>query len=177
MRIRTAEAADAAAISQIYEYYARETAITFAEHAPTATEYAARMADARYPFVVAEEAGAVCGFAYASAFREKEAYRWDAELTVYLAPGLEGRGTGRALLTECLDRLRRLGYLNAYSCITLPNERSVGLHRRLGFRELGIFPRTGYKLGRWHDVVWMGLALGSFDGVPGEPGRPSAAAN
>ena len=75
MRIRPAEPADAAAISQIYEYYARETATTFAEHAPTAAEYAARMADARYPFVVAEEEGAVCGFAYASAFREKEANR------------------------------------------------------------------------------------------------------
>ncbi len=169
MLIRIACRDDAPAIALIYAYYVRETAITFATHAPTAEEYAARIADVRYPFLVAEEGGQVQGFAYAAAFREKEAYRWDVELTIYLAPEFKGVGIGKELLTRCLQELRAQGYLNAYSCITLPNDRSVGLHRRLGFRELGVFPKTGYKLGKWHDVVWMGLELGEFSDPPREP--------
>lgn len=171
MEIRRATAADAPAVAAIYAHYVRETAITFATVAPTAEAYAARIADDRYPFLVAEDAGCAAGFMYAAPFRQKEAYRWDVELTIYLAPGCEGRGAGAALMAECLRLLTAQGYLNAYSCITLPNERSVGLHRRFGFGELGVFRNTGYKLGRWHDVVWMGKELGDFGGLPGEPER------
>lgn len=169
MEIRRAVPADASAIAAIYAHYVRETAITFAAVAPAAEDYAVRMADDRFPFLVAEEAGRVTGFVYAAPFRQKEAYRWDVELTIYLAPGFEGRGAGAALMAECLRILAAQGYLNAYSCITLPNERSVGLHRRFGFRELGVFPKTGHKLGEWHDVIWMGKALGDFSQAPGEP--------
>lgn len=174
MHIRFAAPADAPAVAAIYAHYVRETAITFATHTPTAEEYAARIADDRYPFLIAEEAGEVRGFVYASAFREKEAYRWDVELTIYLAPDDVGIGIGKRLLAECLRLLRLQEYLNAYSCITLPNERSVGLHRRMGFRELGVFPKTGYKLGKWHDVIWMGLVLGRFEVDPAEPKRWSS---
>ena len=171
MHIRLAQTSDAPAVAAIYAHYVRETAITFATHAPTAEDYATRIADGRYPFLIAEEAGVVQGFAYAAAFREKEAYRWDVELTIYLAPDALGYGIGKELLSECLRLLRAQGYLNAYSCITLPNERSIGLHRRLEFRELGVFKRTGYKLGKWHDIIWMGLELGEFDATPEEPKR------
>ena len=85
MQIRFAVPADAPAAAAIYAHYVRTTAITFATHAPTAEDYAARMANPRYPFLVAEERGAICGFAYAGPFREKEAYRWDVELTIYLS--------------------------------------------------------------------------------------------
>lgn len=170
MQIRLAVPSDAPAVAAIYDHYVRCSAITFAAHAPSPEEYAARIAGGRYPFLVAHEGDAVTGFAYADSFRTKEAFRWDAELTIYLAPGHEGRGTGRKLLERCLELLTAQGYLNAYSCITLPNERSVGLHRALGFRELGVFPRTGYKLGRWHDVIWMGRELGTFPDCPQEPG-------
>ena len=171
MLIRPAWASDAPAIANIYGWYAANTAITFAEEGPTAADFALRIADTRYPFFVAEEDGAVCGFIYAAAFRQKDAYRWDVELTIYLAPGLEGHGTGSLLMDACLQALTRQGYLNAYSCITLPNDRSVGLHRRHGFAELGVFPKTGFKLGRWHDVVWLGRQLAPQDGVPDEPRR------
>ena len=174
MLIRPAAAADAPAIAAIYAHYAAHTAITFAAEAPTAEAYAARIADERFPFLVAQEKGAVCGFVYAAPFRQKEAYRWDVELTIYLAPGGEGRGTGAQLMEACLRLLRAQGYLNAYSCITLPNARSVGLHRRFGFEELGVFRKTGYKLGKWHDVIWMGKVLGEIDGEPAEP-RPLSA--
>lgn len=168
MLIRRAAPADAQAVAGIYAYYVRHTAITFATEAPTAADYAARIADDRYPFLTAEEEGCITGFIYASAFRTKEAYRWDVELTIYLAPGHEGKGTGSALMTACLRILTAQGFLNAYSCITLPNERSTGLHRRLGFEELGVFCNTGYKLGKWHDVIWMGKVLGDFNHSPAE---------
>ena len=168
MLIRRAIPADASAVAEIYAHYVRHTAVTFATEPPTPADYAARMADVRFPFLVAENEGRVMGFVYAAPFRTKEAYRWDVELTIYLVPGQEGRGTGSALMEVCLQCLTAQGFLNAYSCITLPNERSVGLHRRFGFRELGIFPGTGYKLGKWHDVIWMGKVLGSFDHAPEE---------
>lgn len=171
MLIRRAFPADAFAIADIYHWYAVHTAITFAEEGPSADAFALRIADARYPFLVAVEDGQIIGFAYAGEFREKDAYRWDVEMTIYLRPGAEGHGTGRLLMDECLRLLTLQGYLNAYSCITLPNERSIGLHQRCGFRSLGSFPHTGYKLGKWHDVIWMWKELGSFDGVPAEP-RP-----
>lgn len=169
MLIRRALPADALAVAEIYAHYVRNTAVTFALQPPSAADYAARMADSRFPFFVAEDAGIVLGFVYAAPFRVKEAYRWDVEMTIYLTPGCEGRGIGSRLMDKCLCCLQAQGFLNAYSCITLPNERSVGLHRRYGFVELGVFPKTGYKLGEWRDVVWMGKVLGNFDDVPGEP--------
>lgn len=171
MQIRFAQSRDAAAVAEIYAHYVRQTAITFATVPPTAEEFAARMADDRYPFLVAEDACGVAGFAYAAAFRQKEAYRWDVEMTIYLAPGRGGCGTGSRLMDACLRILTGQGYLNAYSCITLPNAASVGLHRRFGFAELGVFPQTGYKLGKWHDVVWMGRRLGEPADAPAEPRR------
>ena len=91
------------------------------------------------------------------------------ELTIYLLPGHEGRHAGRALMGPLLMLLRRQGFLLAYSCITLPNPRSIGLHRHFGFEELGVFPRTGYTLDAWRDVIWLQLALGSHDAAPAEP--------
>lgn len=174
MQIRRAALADAAAVAAIYAHYVRETAITFATVAPSAEDFAARIADDRYPFFIADDAGEVAGFIYAAPFRTKEAYRWDVELTIYLTPGREGQGTGRLLMDACLRCLTAQGFLNAYSCITLPGERSVGLHRRSGFTELGVFQKTGYKMGLWHDVVWMGKVLGNFSNTPSEPKPVSA---
>ena len=171
MLIRAAHPDDAAAVAEIYSHYVRHTAVTFATECPGVADYAARIADDRYPFLVAEEAGRVTGFMYAAAFRTKEAYRWDVELTVYMAPECCGQGGGAALMARCLALLQTQGYLNAYSCITLPNAASIGLHRRYGFRELGVFARTGYKLGKWHDVVWMGMELGEKSVPPEEPKR------
>lgn len=169
MLIRPAHTADAPAIASIYSHYVRETFITFACEEPSAAHYAAQIDEGKYPFLVAEEDGAVVGFAYAAAFRQKEAYRWDVELTIYVRPGLERQGIGSRLMRPLLEILRRQGFLMAYSCITLPNERSIGLHKRFGFEELGVFPRTGYKLGRWCDVIWLQLALGEHAPDPGEP--------
>ena len=171
MLIRPAETTDAPAIAAIYGYYVRETCITFICQEPTAGHYAEQIAEGKYPFLVAEEGGEVVGFAYAAAFRPHDAYRWDVELTIYLQPGREGRGTGSQLMSALLDDLTRLGYLTAYSCVTVPNERSVALHKRFGFEELGVFPATGYKHGQWHGVLWLSRMLGELANPPEEPRR------
>ena len=157
--VRYANFADAPVIRDIYAHYVRRTAITFATTEPTTADFVAQISDPRYPFLAAERNGRLVGFAYAGAFRRKEAYRWDVELTIYLAPGIEGQGVGSELMAELLRILEKQGYVNAYSCITLPGERSVALHRKFGFRELGVFPKTGFKQGKWYDVVWMAKTL------------------
>lgn len=169
--VRYANFADAPVIRDIYAHYVRRTAITFATEEPTTADLVAKISDARYPFLVAEKNGRLVGFAYADSFRKKEAYRWDVELSIYLAPGIEGQGFGTELMEELLRILTHQGYVNAYSCITLPGERSVRLHKRFGFRELGVFPRTGYKLGQWHDVIWMSKTLNDPEDKPQEPNR------
>lgn len=171
MLIRPAQTADAAAIAAIYGHYVRETCVTFICNEPSAAHYAVQIAEGKYPFLVAEEAGEVVGFAYAAAFRPHDAYRWDVELTIYLKPGREGRGTGSLLMSALLKHLTNLGYLTAYSCVTVPNERSVALHKRFGFEELGVFPATGYKHGQWHSVLWLSKTLGELANPPREP-RP-----
>ena len=167
--IRFANFADARAIAAIYAHYVHKTAITFVAEAPTTADFVSRISDPRYPFLVAEHNDRVVGYAYASMFRTKAAYRWDVELSIYLAPGLEGQGVGSQLREELLGAVEKQGYLNAYSCITMPNDRSVNLHKKFGFEELGRFPNSGYKLGQWHDVIWMGKNLYTPEGDPEEP--------
>lgn len=171
MTIRPATAADAPAIAAIYDHYAQETCVTFNTQGPAAEHYAKQIADGQYPFLAADEDGKVVGFAYAAAFRPHDAYRWDVELTIYLRPGCEGQGSGSRLMDALLKALTRLGYLTAYSCITVPNDRSVALHKRFGFTELGVFPATGYKHGQWHSVLWLSKTLGELASPPPEP-RP-----
>ena len=167
--IRIANFADARAIAAIYAHYVHKTAITFVAEAPTTADFVSRISDPRYPFLVAVVNDRVVGFAYASMFRTKAAYRWDVELSIYLTPGIEGQGIGSELMEKLLAAVEKQGYLNAYSCITMPNDRSVNLHKKFGFEELGRFPNSGYKMGAWHDVIWMGKNLFTPEGDPEEP--------
>lgn len=169
MLIRPAQPSDAEAIAAIYGHYVRETVITFACSEPTAADFAAQITQGHYPFVVAQSEDAVIGFAYAHAYHAKEAFRWDVELTIYLHPAWQRQGAGSRLMDALLKLLRRQGYLLAYSCITLPNPASLALHRRFGFTEVGVFPRNGYKLGRWCDVIWLQCLLGEALPAPREP--------
>ena len=169
MHIYPASIQDALQIASLYSYYVRNTAITFACEEPTPEHYAQQIEEGRYPFLVARDEHGLAGFAYAASFRQKEAFRWDVELTIYLRPGLEGKGRGTRLMQALLNCLRRQGYLLAYSCITLPNPGSIALHKHFGFDELGVFPRTGYKLGIWHDVIWLQKALDEPMSEPREP--------
>ena len=170
--IRYANFADAPAVAAIYAHYVHKTAITFVAEAPTRADFVSRISDPRYPFFVAEKNDRVVGYAYASMFRTKAAYRWDVEVSIYLAPGIEGQGIGSELMEALLAAVEKQGYLNAYSCITMPNDRSVALHRKFGFEELGRFPRSGYKHGKWHDVIWMGRPLAELEDQGEDPEEP-----
>lgn len=161
MTIRAATAADAAAICEIYNGYVRDTVITFEEAPVAVAEMARRIEDftARFPWFVAVEQGALVGYAYASPFRPRAAYRFSVETTVYLAPGQHGRGLGSALYRELLAALRQLEVHCAVGSIALPNDASVALHEKLGFKKIGQLAEIGYKLGRWVDVGYWQIIL------------------
>lgn len=165
---------DAAACAAIYAPSVEASATSFEERAPDAAEMAARIVaySATHPWLVAEDGGEVVGYAYACPFQARPAYRWSAGVSVYVAADRVGRGLGRALYTELLDRLRRQGFRNACAGITLPNPASVGLHESLGF-EVGVNRGVGWKHGAWRDVGWWQLRLAPAPaGDPPEPLRP-----
>jgi L-amino acid N-acyltransferase YncA len=172
MRLRRAATADAAAIAAIYAPYVTDTAVTFDTSPPDAATIAERMAGAAdlYPWLVACDAeGVVVGYAYASQFRPRAAYRFAVETTVYLAKGRGGAGIGTALYTALLDLLTAQGFRQAISAITLPNPPSVALHERMGFVAVGRYPQVGWKLGAWHDVGLWQRRLATGDDPPVEP--------
>ena len=161
MRIRAAADLDAAAIADIYNPYVIETTITFEETAVDISEMTARVAEAtelRFPFLVAEIAGAPAGFAYASKWKGRCAYRYTAETTVYVDRDCWRLGVGTALYARMLDLLKDAGYHAAIGGIALPNEASIGLHERMGFRQVAQFNEVGFKFGKWIDVgYWQRL--------------------
>lgn len=169
--IRPATGADAVAIAAIYAPYVTGAVVSFETEPPDAEEMGRRMtAPPLLPWLVAERDGHIVGYAYALAHRARAAYRWGADVSVYLDESERGSGTGRALYAPLLDTLRDLGYAGAYAGITLPNPASVGLHEAMGFTLVGIYRRVGFKLGRWHDVGWWQLPL--VDPPPADPAEP-----
>jgi phosphinothricin acetyltransferase len=169
--IRVAHPSDAAGIRAVYAPFVAGSPSTFEEELPTPADFQARMlASPRRPWLVAEAGGEIAGYAYASAHRSRASYRWSVDTSVYLAAAYHRRGLGRRLYDELIVRVRELGYLNLYACITLPNAASVALHTSVGFRPIGVFAHAGYKLGAWHDVGWFGLTL--VDEHPANPAEP-----
>jgi phosphinothricin acetyltransferase len=161
--VRAALQADAAAICAIYNSYVTTTTITFEEEAVAELDMAQRIADvsaADLPWLVAEAGGKIVGYAYATKWRVRPAYRYSVESTVYVAPPCVGQGVGRALYDVLLDELRQRGLHVVIGGIALPNEGSVGLHEKLGFHKVALFTEVGLKFGRWIDVGYWELNLG-----------------
>jgi phosphinothricin acetyltransferase len=163
---------DAAACAEIYGPYVRDTAVSFEEAVPSVEEFEGRIRTtmATYPWLVMEVDGRVVGYAYATQHRPRAAYRWTAEVTVYVDGRHHRAGVGRRLYTELLGRLRRQGFRLAVAGITLPNPGSVGLHEAMGFEPTGVYKRIGWKAGAWHDVGWWQLDL--QPGVTAAPAEP-----
>lgn len=159
--IRDATETDAEAVQQIYAPYVTNTAISFEMVPPTADEMLARMrlATARLPWIVLEDAGQVVGYAYATQFRAREAYQNTAETTVYVSQAHSRKGVGLRLMTELLSRLRDGGFHRVIAGVTLPNPGSVGLHERLGYWHVGVFSQVGRKFDQWHDVGFWELSF------------------
>ncbi len=123
----------------------------------------------QYPWLVCEVDGVVAGYVYACQHRERAAYRWAVDVTVYIDAAFWRRGIGRALYTSLIALLGQQGYTRAYAGITLPNAGSVGVHEAVGFERVAIYPKVGFKLGQWRDVGWWQLVLRDGDGQPTEP--------
>jgi phosphinothricin acetyltransferase len=162
MLIRRADPArDAAACAAIYEPYVRTSAISFEDRPPSPEQLAERIerCQSSHQWLVAEDDDQVVGYAYACPHRERSAYRWAAEVSVYIDPEHHRRGYGRALYGDLLPRLGAQGFHVALAGVTLPNDASVALHESLGFTPVGVYRRIGYKLGSWWDVGWWQLSL------------------
>jgi phosphinothricin acetyltransferase len=159
--IRPATPADAAAIIAIYNPYVADTIITFETAPVSAEEMAGRIQriTGAYPWYVCEADGAVVGYAYASQWKERSAYRFSVETTVYVAPDHYRQGIGASLYRTLLPELRARGFHTALGGISLPNEGSVALHEHCGFRHVGALPEVGWKLDRWVDVGYWAAVL------------------
>jgi phosphinothricin acetyltransferase len=159
--IRKVRKEDAEAIASIYNYYILETAITFEEEPVSISEMEKRIAEisAEHPFLVWEDGGEISGYAYSHRFKERCAYRYTLEDSIYLKRGCEGRGIGTLLLGEIISDAKKRGTHVMMSVITVPNERSVALHEKFGFAKKGQFDEVGYKFKKWLDVGYWELRL------------------
>ncbi|MCE1204245.1 MAG: N-acetyltransferase family protein [Holophagaceae bacterium] len=159
--IRPVRMTDAPALADLYNPYIRDTTITFEEEAVSAEEMASRIekVTSAYPWLVWEEEGRVLGYAYASAWRARAAYRHSTETAIYFAMDQGGRGRGTLLYRALLEELRARGFHLALGGLALPNEASVRLHEKLGFRKAGHMREAGRKFGRWIDVGFWELLL------------------
>lgn len=167
--IRPATPADCEALAEIYNHYIRHSAATFEEQALDSAEMSARLqrvCELGYPWVVAEQNGVIVGYAYASRWRERSAYRFSVESTVYLAPGASGNGWGTRLYSVLFEELRKLGVHAVIGGITLPNPASVALHEKMGMQKVAEFPEVGFKQGQWLDVGYWLLNLPPLPAAP-----------
>jgi phosphinothricin acetyltransferase len=168
--IRDATDRDARACAAIYAPYVTDTAISFEFEPPTPAEMAERIAAVQrtHAWLVLEDAGRVVGYAYGSPFKARAAYRWSCEVSVYLEVGRRRTGAGRALYRELFARLAGRGYLTAVAVLTLPNDASVGLHRAMGFADVGIYRQIGWKHDTWHDIALSQRPLAAPASPPAE---------
>lgn len=164
MKIRTALPEDAKALLDIYAPYVRDTAITFEYDVPEETEFRKRILQTlkEYPYLVAEENGEILGYAYASRFHGREAYRHVAEVSVYVKEGCHRKHIGSALYTELEKLLLRQNVFLLYACVTVPDredphvtDRSLLFHEKLGYKPVGKHELCGYKFGAWYSVMWL----------------------
>ncbi len=160
--IRFAVVADAERLLEIYAPYVRNTAVSFEYSVPSKKEFEGRIKETlkKYPYLVAELDGRIAGYAYASAFKEREAYNWSVETSIYIDSGLHGRGIGSSLYVALENCLKKQNVLNLNACIAYPNPDSIAFHEKHGYRTVGHFTKCGYKFGTWYDMIWMEKMLG-----------------
>ncbi len=173
--IRTASPEDVGGLLEIYAPYVEQTAITFENDVPTVEEFAARMGQvlAKYPYLVAEQEGALLGYAYAGPFKTRAAYDWAVETSIYVRQGRKRMGIGSRLYEALEKALKAQGVLNLNACIAyavtedahLTND-SVRFHERCGYKLTAHFHQCGYKFDRWYDMVWMEKLIGEHTPNP-----------
>ncbi len=173
--IRPAVPEDAARLLEIYAPYVEKTAITFEYDVPTEEEFRGRIERirARYPYLVIERGGVIMGYAYAGVFKDRAAYDWSCEMTIYLDRGAAGAGLGRKLYEALEEELKAKGILNLYACIGVPEEddeyldhNSEQFHEHMGYTKIGTFHQCGFKFGRWYNMIWMEKMIGEHREQP-----------
>ena len=169
IEIRKAEQSDAERLLEIYDYYVKNTAITFEYCTPSIEEFSNRMECTmkRYPYLVILKDGVIEGYAYAGTFVGRAAYDWSCEMTIYLDYKAQRCGMGRMLYEALETALKEMGILNLYACIGYPEtedeyltRNSADFHAHLGFEKVGEFHKCGYKFDRWYSMIWMEKIIG-----------------
>ena len=162
---RLAQPSDGASLAEIYKYYVENTSITFEYVAPSDEEFSERIRQKseNYPFIVALDDEKPVGYAYASLYRERAAYSWDVELSVYVDNRYCGMGIGPRLYSALEKILKLQNVVNMYACITHPNPNSIAMHEKMGFKLIGKFHKSGFKHNSWHDVYWYEKHLNAFN--------------
>jgi phosphinothricin acetyltransferase len=168
MLVRLATPQDIPAIQSIYSHHVLHGLASFEEAPPPVEEMRRRFDDITgkgFPYLVAEEKGEILGYGYCSLYRTRSAYRYTLEDSIYVKQGLQGKGIGKAVLKELIERCTALGYRQIIAVIgDSANAGSIKLHASLGFVRCGLLRSTGFKFGRWVDSVYMQLPLGEGDG-------------
>lgn len=168
--IRPSRDQDIAAITVLYAHHVLHSTGSFETESPSVAEMRARRTDVLskgLPYLVAELDGELAGFAYGNWFKPRPAYRYSVEDSIYLAPGLQRQGLGRALLAELMARFEAAGIRKVMAIVgDSANAGSVSLHRALGFTQVGVIENCGWKLGAWRDIVLMQKTLGDGSATP-----------
>lgn len=175
--IRIATKEDAKALLDIYKYYVEQTTITFEYETPSVEEFERRIENTlkKYPYLVEEEDGKIYGYTYAGPFKERAAYDWSMETTIYVDKDARGKGIGKKLYKALEKILGMQNIINVDACITYPEQEdeyvtknSAQYHTHLGYHMVGRFYKSGYKFGRWYDMVWMEKYIGKHEQPPKE---------
>jgi phosphinothricin acetyltransferase len=169
--IRIATADDAEPILKIYAPYIENTSYTFEMEVPTTDSFKERISSylQTWPWLVCEINGVVAGYAYGSRHRERVAYQWSVESSVYVHDDYQRMGVAQALYTALIRILKLQGFRNLYAVINLPNDKSVSFHEKSGFEYFATYKNVGYKLGKWKNVGWWQLQLNEYLIEPAPP--------
>ena len=169
--IRQATPEDAEAVLNIYAKYVSDTTVSFEVEVPTVEEFQKRMEQIQeqFPWLVCEIDGIMAGYAYASKHAQRAAYRWSADLSVYVNEKYHRRHIADALYNALFIILRAQGYYTVYAGVSTPNPKSEAFHLAQGFEVVGVYPNVGYKLGKWCTLTWYGLPLQEYGDIPQEP--------
>lgn len=173
MEIRMAACEDARGLLAVYTPYVQKTPVTFEYEVPSLDEFSGRISKIleKYPYYLAEENGSILGYAYASPFKNRAAYDWSVETSIYVERSRQGQGIGKMLYETLENGLIRQNIINLCACIAYPNPGSIAFHKALGYHTTAHFHKAGYKGGKWYDMIWMEKSLLPHK-VPPEPFIP-----
>jgi L-amino acid N-acyltransferase YncA len=171
IEIRLATLSDAAQIREIYSPNILDASISFETEVPSTEEMQNRIETIlqKYPWIVCEVNGTIAGYVYASKHRDREAYQWSCECSIYMQDNFKGKGIGKELYQLLFHILKLQGFKNVYAGITLPNTGSVSIHEKCGFKHFATYENIGYKFGAWHSVGWWKLQINDYDLQPPPP--------